>query len=209
MSSLIEITLRALNSDYVTAAELTALLPINNNARHAQIKRALAQGHITRLKRGIYRRAGYLEKTKPHPFEVAHYLMWPSYVSLESALSYHGLIPEAVYMTTCVTSQRSKTIQNEIGLFEYKQIPNQNFFIGTQRVQNGDSVFYVANPWKALCDYVYCHHKTWTNIETANESLRLDVDELPALDAKLCKNLIDYYSSKRVTSFLKGVMSEY
>lgn len=209
MSSLLERILRTLNSDYVTAAELAALLPINDNARHAQIKRALAQGYLTSLKRGVYRKAGYLEKSKPHPFEIAYYLIWPSYVSLESALSYHGLIPETIYMTTCVTTQRSKTIQNELGHFEYKKMPNQNFFIDVQRVQNENGVFYVANPWKALCDYVYCHNKSWVNIEPANESLRLDLDELPALDSKLSKKLIDYYSCKRVSSFLKGVRREY
>lgn len=209
MSSLLEKTLRSLDSDYVTTAELAALLPINSNARHAQIKRALAQRHLIRLKRGIYRRGGYLERSAPHPFEIAQYLIWPSYVSLESALSYYGLIPEAIYMTTSVTTQRSKSVANEFGNFGYKQIPHDNFFIDVQRIQTEENVYYVANPWKALCDYVYCYNKNWDNLQPAIESLRLSIEDLPRLSIQLSKVLIDFYSSKRITSFLKGVLSEY
>src|SRR5262245_14228498 len=107
MSTLLEKKLQNFESDYLSYSDLCSLLPLSDNARYAQIKRALKNGILIRLTKGIYRRAKYLEKEKPHPFEIAHYIFWPSYISLESALSYHGLIPEAVYSTMCVTTKRS------------------------------------------------------------------------------------------------------
>ncbi len=208
MSSLIEKTLRTLGSDYVTAAELAVLLPVNDNARHAQIKRALAQGLLKRLKRGVYRRSGYLEHTQVHPFEASQYLMWPSYISLESALSFHGLIPEAIYLTTCVTTQSATVIKNQLGQFQYDKLPNHDFFVDVQRVQEEHCIYYIANPWKALCDYVYCYNKNWDDFESANESLRLD-DSFPKLTSSLNSRLVDYYHNKRISIFLRGVQREY
>ena len=210
MSSTLEKALRTLDSDYVTAAELECILAMSSaNARYAQIKRALAQGLLIRLTRGVYRRAGYLEKTKPHPFEIAQHLVWPSYVSLESALSYHGLIPEAIYQTTSVTTQKSRLIQNAFGHFEYKTLAKNNFFIDVQRVQTKHECFYVANPWKALCDYISCHKKDWISMEPALLALRLEQTELPHLTPALKKALTNFYHQKRITNFLQGSLHEY
>lgn len=209
MSSLLEKTIRELPSDYITAAELATILPVNDNARYAQIKRALAQGYLIRLRRGVYRRAGYLERTKAHPFEVAQHLYWPSYISLESALSFHGLIPEAVYNTTCVTTQRSKSFDNNLGVYDYKRLPEMDFFIDVKRIQEQQSVYFIANPWKALCDFVYCYNMKWEGLSPAVESLRLDLDEMPGLENELGKQLIKYYSNGRVTVFLEGILNEY
>lgn len=208
MSTLIEKALRTLKSDYVTASELSALFQISENARHAQIKRALAQGILVRLKRGLYRRSGYLEKSKSHPFETSGFLYWPSYVSLESALSFHGLIPEAIYTTTCVTTQRPKIIVNPLGRFEYKYLPHNNFFIGVERVEEGTSVYFIANPWKAICDYIYCYKKNWVSIKPLLTSLRIEPDDLPTLTKDVSQKLSDYYDCKRINEFLIGALNE-
>lgn len=209
MSSLLEKTIRELPSDFITAADIAAILPVSGNARYAQIKRALAKGDLIRLRRGVYRRAGYLEKVQAHPFEVAHYLYWPSYISLESALSFHGLIPEAIYNTTCVTTQRSKSFENFLGIYDYKRLPEKDFFIDVKRIQEQDSMYFMANPWKALCDFVYCYNKKWKGLKPAVESLRLDLDDMPKLNSEHSKQLIQYYSSSRITVFLEEIQSEY
>jgi predicted transcriptional regulator of viral defense system len=208
MTSAIENKLRELTSDYVTSSELSVLLVLPDNARHAQIKRALAQGYLKRLTRGVYHKAGYLEKRKPHPFEMSQYLLWPSYVSLESALSYRGLIPEAIYKTTCVTSKRPKIIENEYGLFEFKKIPNKNFMVGVERIEEDGYVYFVATAWKALCDYVYCYKKNWTTVDPLVMSMRIEKNDLPTLDQAEYIKLTGYYKCKRIDNFLKGVLSE-
>ncbi len=209
MGTHLENQLRQLKSDYVTASELSVILSVQDNARHAQVKRALAQGYLVRLRRGLYRRADYLERVKPHPFEMSQYLLWPSYVSLESALSYRGLIPEAVYKTTCVTSKRPQIIENDYGIFEFKKMPNNNFMLGVERIEEGESIYLVATAWKALCDYVYCYKKDWSTMRPVLESLRIERDDLPELDKIECEQLVSYYNTRRVNQFLKGVMSEY
>tara|TARA_R110002110_G_scaffold415800_1_gene656264 strand:+ start:18718 stop:19347 length:630 start_codon:yes stop_codon:yes gene_type:complete len=209
MSSIIEKKLRLLKSDYVTASELAGFMSLSENACHAQIKRALKQGVLVRLKRGVYRRGGYLEKNSPHLFELSHYLMWPSYVSLESALSYHGLIPEAVYVTTCVTTKRASSVKNIFGVFNYKTVPKIEFFTQVQRVEEEAYCYYVAKPWKALCDYVYCYKKNWCSLIPLISSLRIDENELPTLSEDESNELSAYYHSRRVDLFLRGVLSEY
>src|SRR5689334_8528842 len=93
----------------ITNAELETLLGGSPDSRYGKVKRWLAQGKLMHIRKGLYLLTdvlGYSEK--PHPFELAHYIYAPSYISLESALSYHKLIPEAVYTTTSVCIKRSK-----------------------------------------------------------------------------------------------------
>jgi predicted transcriptional regulator of viral defense system len=209
MSSLLEKQLQSFASDYLTYADLCALLPISDNARYAQIKRALKEGYLIRLRKGIYRRGKYLEKNKPHPFEMSQHILWPSYVSLESALSYHELIPEAVYNTTCVTLSRSQLIQNEFGLFSYKPLPKKHFFVGVVREVDNKDIFLIASPWKAITDYVYCYKKDWTTLTPMMESLRIDSNLLPELNSEFAKKLITYYDSKRIQRFLTGIVKSF
>ncbi len=209
MSSQLEKQLRTVASDYVSYSDLCALLPLNDNARYAQVKRALKEGYLTRLKKGIYRRGNYLEKTKPHPFEMAHALYWPSYISLESALSYHGLIPEAVLNTTCVTTQKSTTTKNKFGFFTYHKIPAVKFFLGVTREEENESIFFIATPWKAITDYVYCYKKDWIDKTPLVESLRIDLSSLPPLTIEFSKELSTFYHSMRINRFLEGITRDY
>ncbi len=209
MSSLIEKKLQTFPSDYLTYPDLCILLPLTENARYAQIKRALQEGLLVRLRKGLYRRGKYLEKKKPHPFEMSQHILWPSYVSLESALSFHGLIPEAVYSTTCVTISRSQKIENEFGLFSYQRLPKNNFFYGVSREIEDESIFLVATPWKAITDYVFCYKKNWVNINPLDKSLRMDLEALPPMSVEFAKKLSSFYNSSRVQKFINGVVKYY
>jgi len=207
MSIQIEKKLREYPSDYLTYADLCALLPSTDNARYAQVKRALKEGLLLRLTKGVYCRGGYLATKMPHPFELSHYLRWPSYVSLESALSYHGLIPEAVYSTTSVTTMRKTTVTNSFGAFNFKTLPKSNFFMGVSRESNEEGTFFIASPWKAITDYVYCYKKNWNNLEPFIESLRLDDTILIPINPDFAEKLIQYYDCARISKFLKGTLS--
>ncbi len=61
-----------------------------------QLTRWGKNGLIIQLKRGVYMLNKNDQKLHPSRFYLANQLLWPSYVSLESALGYYGLIPEAV-----------------------------------------------------------------------------------------------------------------
>lgn len=86
---------------------------------------------------------------------IANHLYGPSYVSLESALSYHNLIPERVYSVRSVTMKRAKKYNTPLGLFDYRTVSPNYFSIGIQQqVAKNNTTFLIASPEKALCDMI-------------------------------------------------------
>jgi hypothetical protein len=85
------------------------LFPNSTEGAHkVLVHRAVRAGEVIRLKPGLFLLQKAYRRTDPHPYVVAALLHAPSHVSLETALSYHGLIPEAVYQTASVTVARSR-----------------------------------------------------------------------------------------------------
>ena len=191
---------------YLTEVELAILLTGSPDSRYGKVKRGLAQGDLLRIRRGLYSIAHRKkDDDKPHPFELAQYIYGPSYISLESALSFHQLIPEAVYTITSVSLKRAKTFSTPLGNFSYQHLPIENFYLQVEIIQENGHPFFMAKPWKAICDYVYCYKKNWVNIGPLSENLRIHIDALPLLRAEEAQCLDDYYASARVSRFLKGV----
>lgn len=191
---------------FVTEGELKMLLPGTLDSRQGKLQRLLAQNLLVHIRRGLYgltEEMGY--PRKPHPFELALFIYGPSYVSLESALSYHQLIPEAVHTTTSVCTARSKTFHTPFGLFSYQRLPTLNFFTDVAQVKENNYQFMIANPWKAICDYLYCYKKDWHTLEPLAESLRLDIDKLPPLSKEKRTHLDQFYHQKRISLFLKSI----
>ena len=205
MSSQLERYLREQSSQIITGMELSVALQKSEDALFGQIKRAVKNDLLIRVRRGLFCLGGYLVKEKINTFVLAAYIYGPSYVSFESALSYYGLIPEAVYTMTSATTSRSKDFLTPVGKFSYTHMPEKHFFCEVERVALLEKSFFIASPWRALCDYVYAYKRNWISIEPLIESLRIDVDELPLLDEKIASTLSNYYNNKRVDLFLKGV----
>ena len=120
-----------------------------------QLSRWKDAGKIIQLRRNLYVLAEPWRKIRAHPFLVANAIQSPSYVSLQSALDYHGLIPEAVPVTTSVTTGRPTTYDTPLGRYTYRHLSEEVFFgYGSKRVQSGQEAF-VADAAKALLDLVY------------------------------------------------------
>jgi len=119
-----------------------------------QLSRWTKGGRLLQLRRGLYALAPPYRKARPHPFLVANRLVRGSYVSLQSALAYHGLIPEHVPVTTSVTIARPQRRENPFGAFEYHHI-SPGAFGGYRREALGEGQeALVATPAKALADLV-------------------------------------------------------
>jgi predicted transcriptional regulator of viral defense system len=88
---------------------------------------------------------------EPH---IAAVLKKPSYISLEKAFEYHGLIPEAVPVYTSVTTKRPQRIVTPIGTFDYRHIKNSLFW-GYGSVTVNKQQAFIASPEKALLDFFY------------------------------------------------------
>lgn len=120
-----------------------------------QLSRWKDGGKIYQLRRGLYALAPPFQKVDPHPFLVANRMVPASYVSLQSALAYYGMIPEHVPVTTSVTTGRPGQWETPLGSYDYRhiQVP---FFDGYRLVvlSEGQQAF-IAAPEKALLDLVY------------------------------------------------------
>lgn len=108
------------------------------------------KGVIHRLKRGLYGLSG-----SPVPeFYVANRLREPSYVSLETALSYHHVIPEVVYAITSVTAKSTRAYKARGQEYFYHKI-KRSAYAGYEPVDQDGFTVLLARPEKAFVDYCY------------------------------------------------------
>ena len=120
-----------------------------------QLHRWIDQGRVIQLRREVYMLRDDRAVTRPHPFVIANYLKVGSYVSLQSALSHYGMIPEYVPVTTSVTTGRPETLDTEVGRFQFRHVASRLFSrFDTLQVAPQQHAF-VATPEKALLDLLY------------------------------------------------------
>jgi predicted transcriptional regulator of viral defense system len=120
-----------------------------------QLSRWAKQNKVYQLRRGLYALAPPYQKLTPHPFLVANRLSQASFVSLQSALAYYGMIPEGVPVTTSVTTGRPGRWQTPLGVYEYRHV-QVGFFYGFGLISmDARQQVFIASPEKALLDLVY------------------------------------------------------
>ncbi|MBU1702949.1 hypothetical protein KJ951_00960 [Patescibacteria group bacterium] len=110
---------------------------------------------------------------EPLLYLIANKIYYPSYVSLETALSYHGLIPEAVYGITSVSTKRTYSFNTHFAAFSYCKISPRLFFGYNLEKLNG---YYVkmASPEKAVLDFFY--HSSRMDKKGEIEEMRFNED---------------------------------
>lgn len=187
----------------VTENELRHLIGGSDARRRNQIHRLIKKGVLIKLKRELYCLGPEHRAHLLHPFHIAQFIYGPSYISLESALSFHQLIPEAVKVITCVSPKRNKSFNTVEGVFNYHKTPLANLYCQVKHYHNEDYQFLMAKPFKALCDYIYCYKKDYKLLSELQNDMRLDLDELPILSSNERQELIEYYNSKRIKEFIK------
>jgi predicted transcriptional regulator of viral defense system len=209
MNKLTEKVFENVPCGYFTGNEVSALLGGSDDKRYGLVKRAIAGEEIIHIRRGLYCLAPKYQKKSINPYTLAQHIYGPSYISLESALSRRGWIPEAVYTVTNVSSGKSKVFTTPLGVLSYSRVPQKIFYVGVERLQDdAGNVFFMASALKALADYVYVHKKDWAGVEPAMESLRIESDELESVSSEDIDSLIENYASRRVQRFLKGLRKD-
>jgi len=120
-----------------------------------QLSRWVKAGKIIQLRRGWYMLAVPFRKVNAHPFLIANRLKNASYISLQSALAFYGMIPEYVPVVTSITTGRPEVVKNSEGTFAYRHI-KKSLFNGyvNLKVADGQSIF-IATPEKSLQDLIY------------------------------------------------------
>ncbi|MBO7074634.1 MAG: hypothetical protein J6W12_06985 [Bacteroidales bacterium] len=173
-------------------AMVASLFP-DYKCKYNKVSALEKKGDIIRLKQGLYVTNPDLSGKQLSLFVIGNNLYGPSYISLQSALRYYGLIPERVYTICSMTMKRSQMFYNDLARFEYVHVDKDVFPIGV-RVETLDdgTAFLIATPEKALCDLI-------SNISHLNlrykkeiliwleEDIRFDMDELFNFDTSILR----------------------
>lgn len=169
-----------------------------------QLSRWMKAGKIYQLRRGLYSLASLYQKTVPHPFLVANRMVRGSYVSLQSALAYHGMIPEHVPVTTSVTTGRPNRWETPLGVFAYHHI-QPRLFAGHRLFDMGDGQrAFIAAPEKALLDLVYLTPQA--DSPTYLNELRLQ--NLERLDGMFLEEMRSLLGTPRLVRATKWIMEQ-
>jgi predicted transcriptional regulator of viral defense system len=108
------------------------------------------KGYVIKLKRGLYA----LKSNFPSPYLVSNRLYQPSYISFDTALSFHHLIPETIYAITCATTNITREFVAKGIVYTYHRI-KKSAFTGYEPIKYMGRVIFMAKPEKALADYLY------------------------------------------------------
>ena len=209
MQSLTEIALERAAGSVFTRPEVACWIGGSPDRQFSLLKRAMAAGEVVRIHRGLYCLAAKYLRQKIDPLVLAQRIYGPSYISLETALSYHGWIPEAVYAVTSTSLDRSREFDTPMGHFSFTRVPQKTFYAEVKRVEKeGGGSFLLASPLKALADYVYAHRLDWNSTRPVVESLRVDESSLAAADPASYERLLANYAAKRMQRFLEGLRED-
>lgn len=135
----------------ISVGEIEKVFP--NFDRNA-LTRWQKAGYLEKIRNIHYRIAGTPISSETELFFIANRIYHPSYVSLQSALSWYGFIPEGVFTLTSVTTLKTQTFSTTIGTFTYKTI-KPNLFFGYRLEALGNFRFKIADPAKAFLDLLY------------------------------------------------------
>lgn len=172
-----------------------------------KLRRLCESGEVIQVKRGLYI-AGQSgeEGTRVAPLVLSGLVYGPSYVSLETALAHHGMIPERVEEITCMTSKRAKSFKTPVGRFRYLPIPERAFAVGVTRETAQGGAYLLAQPEKALCDRIAQARGLSAQRDMSSyllEDLRVEESRLDELDFELIEAIAKAYRRTPVTVFAK------
>lgn len=207
MSSLAnQVSESGLKNRIFTERQLGEVLGGGEARRYGLVNRAIKDGSLIRLKRGTYMLARSDRDGLVHPFSVAQALLPGSYISFESALAYHGWIPESVFVQASVTPGR-KTLQfdtADFGQFDFHPLAlgAYRFLTDVERVSFNSRTAFVAKPLRALMDLVALNKIGWTGLNWLTDGMLIDEDALLKSTRTDFHKLKDVYKHGRANGFL-------
>ena len=143
-----------------------------SNFNRIQIDRWEEKGYLLKIKKGFYALAEQ-DIDQSFSFLAANRIYHPSYVSLEKALKYYGLIPEEIFQITSVSTKKATEFKTPVGNFRYRHI-SPKLFWAYRLIKTSKNKFLIAEPEKAILDYLYLHAKLKTSFDF--KEMRVDKD---------------------------------
>ena len=173
-----------------------------------KIRRLLAAGEIVRIRKGLYTFGEPLRQAPISRELLANLIYGPSYISLDYALNYHGLIPERVETVTSMTLGRSRSFTTPCGTFSYRRLSQSRYAVGVILEEHSDLSFLIASPEKALADKVWAD-KRFDGIRLGTygpyllDDLRLDPARLAILDNDRLDAIARAYDSRKLHRLMR------
>lgn len=130
--------------------EFQRIFGVSYDAARKFLFRYSKKGFITKLRAGLYA----LTDNMPSQYLIANKLYEPSYISFDTALSFHGIIPETIYTITSAASMARRKFKVLNTLFTYQKIKKE-FYTGYKPIKYLGETILMAEPEKALADYLY------------------------------------------------------
>ena len=153
-----------------SVSQVRAIYPDFHRGNFVQWQRA---GYIVPLRQGWYAFSDYIQLPDYARF-IAGKICSPSYISLHTALSFYGIIPEAVVEITSVTTQKTCRYESAFGQFSYQTIRPRLFWGFEPKTMRDGKQYMMATPEKAIIDLLYLYPQ-YSTIDEMRE-LRFDED---------------------------------
>ncbi len=166
------------------------------NFSYRQLDRWEKKGYLKKVKRGFYCFSTQ-DVNQDFLFYVANKIYAPSYVSLDMALKHYGLIPEEIFQITSVSTKKTTNFETRVGNFSYRQI-KPNLFWGYRLVDFAKQKVLLAEPEKAILDYLYIHPK----IKMASDflAIRINMDEFKLqINLERFQTYLETFNSKQLS----------
>jgi len=211
MTPLTELIIKSGDANRIlSVGQLERLLGGSNARRYGQVNRALKVGELLQVRRGLYLLSNEYRTAPAHPFALAQHMVPGSYVSAESALSFHGWIPEAVHSVLSVTAREKSVIyeHDRLGKFEFRRMTvKPGYFLqAVTRHELQHQVALIAQPMRALLDLVYLRKLPWQSLGYLLEGLRIDEQAIKAVPSSQISQLLDVYKGKREQMYIDELL---
>lgn len=176
-----------------------------------KINDLLKSGAIIRVKKGLYVFGSDSRQSPICKESLANLIYGPSCISLEYALSHHGLIPERVQTITSVTPKRDKEFKTPVGSFTYRYLRANKYPHGIEQVWiDRQHPILIATPEKALCDYVVLNDVPTFDTKKSvkdflHHDLRIDRTNWSKFDIKKLLRLNKFYNNQNIALIMEAL----
>jgi len=188
---------------YYSRNNLELILGSNRRTLDYRISALINKGVLERIRHGFYLNTRLLSiTTEKEAFleYVGTVAKYPSYVSLEYALSTYGLIPESIFAITYITSKKPGMYSSKNISLKYRNI-KPALFNGYETRTYGAGVYLYAKKYKALFDFIYL--TPTPNQNTLKEILlnsRINWNSLSSVDRESFVDVCDKSGSRKMAN---------
>ena len=181
--------------------DLVRLFGVSKAAASFFVHRNTRKGLLVRLKKSRKGSLYALADNMPDQYVIANRLYEPSYISLDTALSHYGLIPESIYGITSVVPKTTRTFKVQGVAYYYFRVKKE-VYTGYQPIKYGSTVILMAEPEKALADYLYF-------VDLKKRGLHYERLDLKKVNRTKLMNFVKLYKKKGMLKLVEKIYAEY